>query len=54
MDYLTAKSLQNSLGRGKSVFIRGSEPYQLLEGLESDLEEFTDTACVYFTIGGKS
>jgi len=50
MDYLTAKSLQNSLSKGKYVFIKGCDLFQKLEQIESDLEDFTDTACLHFTV----
>lgn len=53
MDYRTAKSLQNSLSRGKYFFIEGCDLFQKLEQIESDLENFTDTACISFTVGGK-
>lgn len=50
MDWHTAKSLQNSISKGKNTWRKDTDSFEIVEKIESDLEEFTGTACIHFNI----
>lgn len=50
MDWEKAKSVQNSLASGKRCWKRNSKSFEIVEQIEQDLGDFTDTSALFFTV----
>ena len=50
MDWERAKSIQNSLTAGKRCWRKDSRSFEMVEQVENDLECFTGTSALFFSV----